>query len=82
MIDLNEYIESLPHWHKHKQGHVVKIFKYKDGEFYGKFWNYASGDFIEQTAGDRYHMHCLESGELTEIPADELAKYLLLDKAP
>jgi len=80
MIDLNKYINSLPRWHKHKQGHVVKITKHEDGEFYGKFWNYASGDVMENTASEKYHMHCLEIGELTEMPAAELAKYLLTDQ--
>lgn len=80
MIDLQKYIESLPQWHKHQQGHVVQIIKYEDGEFHGRFWNYASGGFIEQSGSERYHMSCLERGELKEMPADELALYLLLEK--
>lgn len=80
MINLKEYIDSLPQWHRHKQGHIVKIEKYENGEFFGNFWNYASSSVHEATANKRYHMHCLETGELVEIPADELAKYLLTDE--
>jgi len=41
MIDIQQYIDTLPHWHKHREGHIIKVVSYdKDGDqFSGEFWN-------------------------------------------
>lgn len=80
MIDINKYIKNLPCWHKHKGGHIVYVERYKDGYFYGSFYNYSSANIMEVTVPEREHIHCLMSGELLEVKSEELAKYLLMDK--
>lgn len=80
MIKLADYIKTLPHWHKHRQGHIIKITRYEGGVFYGEFYNYASGGVIESSANEEMHMRYIESGELTEIAPEELTKYLLLNE--
>ena len=63
-----KYINDLPTWHKHRGGgHIIKITKFRDGKFYGEYWNYASGGIIEMDAKEDYHFSCIERGELQKL---------------
>jgi len=77
MIDIEKYIDNLPCWHKHKQGHIIYVERYDGENFYGSFWNYASGSKMHVDVSKREHISCLQRGELLEVKAEELAKYLL-----
>lgn len=79
-IDMGNYIATLPHWHKHQQGHIVKISEFRDNTFYGEFWNYASGHKIESSATFDQHKRYIETGELKELDPSDLAKHLLQEK--
>jgi len=78
MID--EYIKNLPCYHKHKSGHIIHVERYEDGYFYGSFYNYASASKMDVTVSEREHISCIQRGELLEVKAEELAKYLLNEK--
>ncbi len=80
MIDIGEYIDNLPCWHKHKSGHIVYVERYENGYFYGSFWNYSSASKMDVTVTEREHISCLQRGELLEVKPEELAKYLLAEE--
>lgn len=73
-MDLDEYIDNMPYWYKHQQGHVIKIISYRyDGKIRGIYKN--SGVFTEADATVEYHFGCKERDELVPASAAEIVKF-------
>jgi len=86
-MDIIEYINTLPHYHKHvKQGHIVEVLEYKrqgvdcidDGHFNGQMYIMSSNKYDTISISVQEHLAYLERGELIDATDDEVAKYLLL----
>ena len=83
-VDIQEYINTLPHYHKHaKQGHIVEVLEYDndsfgDGHFHGKMKVFSSGKYDTVTISVPEHVAYLENGELIDASDAEVARYLLM----